>query len=239
MESFAGKVAIVTGASRGIGTAIALELGGAGCAVALAARGEGRLRAVADAVEKRGAECLMVPADLSRDADIHHLVEATLSRWGTIDYLINNAGWGKKAPIIKASVEDWDETFKVNLRAPMVLAKLVLPTMLAKNGGAIVNIGSISAKMGQANVAAYSASKFGLRGFTQSLFEEVREHGIKVCVIHPGYVDTPLIPQSAKLDRHKMIRPDDVARAVVFVLSSSPTCCPVEITIRPQRSPSL
>jgi len=239
MKAFAGKVAIVTGASRGIGRAIALELAGAGCAVALAARGEARLRAVADEVDKQGGECLMVPADLSRDADMHRLVAATLQRWGTVDYLINNAGWGKKAPILKGSVDDWDQTFQVNLRAPMVLAKLVLPTMMAKNGGAIVNIGSISAKAGQANVAAYSASKFGLLGFTESLFEEVREYGIKVCAIHPGYVDTPLIPQSAKLDRQKMLRPDDVARAVVFVLSSSPTCCPVEITIRPQRSPSL
>lgn len=239
MKSFAGKVAIITGASRGIGRAIAVELGGAGCAVALAARGEARLREVADELARQGAECLVLPADLSRDSDIERLVEATLKRWGTIDYLINNAGWGKKAPIVKARVEDWDETFKVNVRAPMILTKLVLPTLIAKNGGAIVNIGSISAKMGQANVAAYSASKFGVLGFTQSLFEEVREHGIKVCAIHPGYVDTPLIPRGAKIDRRKMIRPEDIARAVVYVLTSAPTCCPVEITIRPQRSPSL
>lgn len=239
MKLFAGKVAIVTGASRGIGRAIALELGGAGCAVAMAARGEARLRAVADEVEKQGGECLMAPADLRRDADMHRLVEETLQRWGTVDYLINNAGWGKKAPILKGNVEDWDQTFQVNLRAPMVLAKLVLPAMVAKSGGAIINIGSLSAKAGQANVAAYSASKFGLLGFTECLFEEVREHGIKVCAIHPGYVDTPLIPQSAKLDRQKMIRPEDVARAVVFVLASSPTCCPVDITIRPQKSPYL
>ncbi|MGH7848457.1 MAG: SDR family NAD(P)-dependent oxidoreductase [Candidatus Binatia bacterium] len=239
MKLFAGKVALVTGASRGIGRAIALELGAAGCAVALAARGEARLRAVADEVENQGGECLMVPADLSRDADMHRVVEATLQRWGAVDYLINNAGWGKKASILKGNVEDWDQTFQVNLRAPMVLAKLVLPAMMAKAAGAIINIGSVSAKAGQANVAAYSASKFGLLGFTESLFEEVREHGIKVCAIHPGYVDTPLIPQSAKLDRQKMIRPEDVARAVVFVLTSSPTCCPVDITIRPQQSPYL
>ncbi|HWP57967.1 MAG TPA: SDR family oxidoreductase [Candidatus Acidoferrales bacterium] len=239
MKPFTGKVAIVTGASRGIGRAIARELSAGGCRVSLAARSEDRLSEAKTEIEAAGGECLAVPTDLTRDGDARRLVEATLGRWGTIDYLVNNAGWGKKAPLIKARVEDWDETFRVNLRAPMLLAQLVLPTMIAKGAGAIVNIGSISGKTGQANVAAYSASKFGLIGFTESLFEEVREYGIKVCAIHPGYVDTPLIPQSAPLNRQKMIRPEDVARAVVFVLTSSPTCCPTDITIRPQKSPYL
>ncbi len=234
-----GKVALITGAGRGIGRAIAIELGRAGCRLTLAARTESQLRAVKEEIVKENGAALVVPTDLGQDAELKHLVEATLTEWGTIDYLINNAGWGKKGPLVKASVEDWDQTVKVNLRAPMVLAKLVLPTLIAKHGGAIVNIGSISAKMGQANVAAYSASKFGLLGLTESLFEEVREYGIKVCAIHPGYVDTPLIPQGAKIDRHKMIRADDIAQAVLYVLTSSSTCCPVEITIRPQKSPYL
>ncbi len=139
--------------------------------------------------------------------------------------------------MVKAKVEDWDRTFQVNLRAPMILSQLVLPTLIAKGEGAIINIGSISGKMGQANSAAYSASKFGLIGFTQSLYEEVREHGIKVTVILPGFVDTELIPPTNKLDRSKMISPEDVAQAVLFVLTSPPTSCPVELTMRPQRSP--
>jgi 3-oxoacyl-[acyl-carrier protein] reductase len=239
MQPCTGKVALITGAGRGIGKAIALALSRAGCRLALAARTESQLQAVSEDIAKENGAAVIVPTDLSQDNQINRLVDSTLAHWGTIDYLINNAGGGTKGPVVKGNVEDWDQTFKVNLRAPMLLAKLVLPTLMAKKGGAVVNIGSISAKMGQANVAAYSASKFGLVGLTESLFEEVREYGIKVSVIHPGYVDTRLIPQGAKIDRGKMIRPEDVAQAVLFVLTASPTCCPVEITIRPQKSPYL
>jgi 3-oxoacyl-[acyl-carrier protein] reductase len=135
-------------------------------------------------------------------------------------------------------LSDWDQTFRLNLRAPMVLAKALLPNMIAKREGAVINIGSVSGKTGEANGAAYSASKFGLIGFTQSLYEEVREHSIKVAVILPGFVDTPLIPPNRQLDRSKMIQADDIAQTVLFVLTSPATCCPVEITVRPQRNPS-
>jgi short-subunit dehydrogenase len=110
--------------------------------------------------------------------------------------------------------------------------------MIEKGEGAVINIGSISGKTGEANGAAYSASKFGLIGFTQSLYEEVREYGIKVAVILPGFVDTPLIPPNRQLDRSKMIQPADVAQTVRYILASAPTCCPVEITLRPQKNPN-
>ncbi|MEK7210047.1 MAG: SDR family oxidoreductase, partial [Candidatus Binatota bacterium] len=155
----------------------------------------------------------------------------------SVDYLINNAGWGRTAPVSKAKVEDWDRTLQVNLRAPMILSQLVLPTLIEKGEGAIINIGSISARAGQANTAAYSASKSGLIAFTESLYEEVREYGIKVAVILPGFVDTALIPPTRRLDRSKMIRPEDIAQTVFFVLTCSPNCCPVEIAVRPQRTP--
>jgi 3-oxoacyl-[acyl-carrier protein] reductase len=119
----------------------------------------------------------------------------------------------------------------------MSLAKLLLPAMIAKGEGAVINIGSVSGETGEASGAAYSASKFGLIGFTQSLYEEVREHGIKVAVILPGYVDMPLIPPNRQLDRSNMIQADDIAQAVHYVLTSPATCCPVEITVRPQRTP--
>ena len=109
--------------------------------------------------------------------------------------------------------------------------------MNAKREGAVINIGSVSGKTGEANGAAYSASKFGLIGFTQSLYEEVREQGIKVSVILPGFVDTPLIPPNRQLDRSKMIQAEDVAHAVQYVLTSPATCCPVESAVRPQKTP--
>jgi len=237
MKSLTGKVAIVTGAGRGIGKAISLFLGGSGARVVLASRSESELRAVAGEIRNQDGDALVVPTDLTRDEEMDRLVRETLEQWGTVDYLINNAGWGKHSPVAKARVEDWDQTFQVNLRAPMVLSRLVLPILMGKKAGAIINIGSISGKAGQADTAAYSASKAGLIAFSESLYEEVREYGIKVAVILPGFVDTPLIPPNRKLDRSKMIRPEDIARAVFFVLTCPPGCCPVEITVRPQRTP--
>ena len=227
----------MTGAGRGIGKAVSVALAKAGCRVVLAARTREQIEAVQKEILSRGSDALALPTDLTVDEDIQRLVEATQTKWGAADILINNAGWGKRAPVVGASLTDWDQTFRLNLRGPMVLAKALLPNMIAKHEGAVINIGSVSGKTGEANGAAYSASKFGLIGFTQSLYEEVREHGIKVAVILPGFVDTPLIPPNRQLDRSKMIQADDIAQTVLFVLTSPATSCPVEITVRPQRTP--
>jgi 3-oxoacyl-[acyl-carrier protein] reductase len=237
LETLRDRVAVVTGAGRGIGKAVSLSLGRLGARVALAARTVAELEAVRAEMEALGAESLVVPTDLTRDHDLERLVGETRRRWGAIDILVNNAGWGRTSPIVRASLEDWERTLRVNLWAPMVLTRLVLPELVAKGRGAVVNIGSIAGRMGQANTSAYTASKFGLVGFTECLFEEAREHGVKVAAILPGFVDTSLIPATRRLDRSKMIRPEDVAEAVCFVLVSPPTACPVEIVLRPQRTP--
>lgn len=227
----------MTGAGRGVGKAISVSLAKAGCRVVLAARTRDQVEAVQKEILSQGGDALAIPTDLTMDEDIQRLVEESQAKWGAADILINNAGWGKRAPVVGALLSDWDQTFRLNLRAPMVLAKALLPNMIAKREGAVINIGSVSGKTGEANGAAYSASKFGLIGFTQSLYEEVREHSIKVAVILPGFVDTPLIPPNRQLDRSKMIQADDIAQTVLFVLTSPATCCPVEITVRPQRTP--
>ena len=237
MNSLAGKIALVTGAGRGIGRAVAINLAQAGCRVILTARTSDQLEQVQQEISAHGGEAVGIAADLTRDEEIAQLVAESNRRWEPANILINNAGWGKRAPIVKGRQEDWDQTFRLNLRAPMILTKALLPSMIEKGHGAVINIGSISGKTGEANGAAYSASKFGLIGLTQSLYEEVREYGIKVAVILPGFVDTPLIPPNRQLDRSKMIQPADVAQTVHFILTSPPTCCPVEITLRPQKSP--
>jgi short-subunit dehydrogenase len=231
------KIALVTGAGRGIGKAIALSLARSGCRLVLAARTAAQLQEVQQEIQGMGGDSKIVPADLTRDQDIENLVAESQRTYGAVDFLINNAGWGKRAPVARVKVEDLDQTLRVNLRAPMLLAKYLLPGMIEKGAGAVINIGSVSGKSGEANGAAYSASKFGLIGFTQSLYEEVREHGIKVAVILPGFVDTPLIPPNRQLDRSKMIHAEDVAQSVLYVLNSPATSCPVEIMIRPQRTP--
>jgi short-subunit dehydrogenase len=119
----------------------------------------------------------------------------------------------------------------------MTLTKLVLPSMLARHSGTIVNICSLASLAGKPGEAAYSAAKFGMRGFSQSLFEEVREYGIKVSTICPGYVDTALIPPNRRVDRNKMLSPENVAQAVYEVVVSSARCCPLEIILQPQHDP--
>jgi 3-oxoacyl-[acyl-carrier protein] reductase len=237
MQSLDGKVALVTGAGRGIGKAVALVLADSGCRVILTARTLSQLQEVQREIEHRKGVAIAVPGDLTRDEDIDKLMAVIEERFGDVDILINNAGWGKRAPVVRASAADWDQTFRLNLRAPMLLAQRLLPPMIEKGEGAVINIGSVSGKSGEANGAAYSASKFGLIGFTQSLYEEVREQGIKVSVILPGFVDTPLIPPNRQLDRSRMIQADDIAQTVLYVLKSPATACPVEITVRPQRTP--
>ncbi len=227
------KVAVVTGAGRGIGRAIAIALAKAGCTVYLTARTGPELISVQQEILAAKGQARVVQADLTRDDDLHSLIQAC----GPVDFLINNAGWGKRASVVRSRVDDWDQTFRLNLRAPMILAKEFLPAMIKKSEGAVINIGSVSGKSGEANGAAYSASKFGLIGFTQSLYEEVREYGIKVAVILPGFVDTPMIPPVKHLDRSKMIQADDIAQAILYILNAPATACPVEITIRPQRTP--
>jgi short-subunit dehydrogenase len=237
VNSLAGKIAIVTGAGRGIGRAVARNLAECGCRVILIARTLAQLEQVQQEISKSGGKAIAIAADLTRDDEVQRLVEQSQQRFGPPDILINNAGWGKRAPVVKVQPEDLDQTLRLNLRAPMILARSFVPAMIEKGEGAVINIGSISGKTGEANGAAYSASKFGLIGFTQSLYEEVREYGIKVAVILPGFVDTPLIPPNRQLDRSKMIQPVDVAQTVRYILGSAPTYCPVEITLRPQKSP--
>ena len=237
MNSLAGKIAIVTGAGRGIGRAVASNLAECGCRVILIARTSAQLEQVQQEISTSGAEAIAIAADLTRDDEVQRLVEESQQRMGAPDILINNAGWGKRAAVVKVALEDLDQTLRLNLRAPMILARSLVPSMTEKGEGAVINIGSISGITGEANGAAYSASKFGLIGFTQSLYEEVREYGIKVAVILPGFVDTPLIPPNRQLDRSKMIQPADVAQTVRYILASAPTCCPVEITLRPQKNP--
>jgi 3-oxoacyl-[acyl-carrier protein] reductase len=227
------KVALVSGAGRGIGRAVALALSADGCRVVLTARTQSELDAVAREIADQGGLASTIAADLTDDDDLHRLVQGC----GPIDILVNNAGWGVRASVVRSRVDDWERTWRLNLRAPMILAKEFLPHMIQQGSGAVINIGSVSGKTGEANGSAYSASKFGLIGFTQSLYEEVREQGVKVAVILPGFVDTPMIPPVKHLDRAKMIQPEDVAEAVLFVLQASDRCCPVEVTVRPQRTP--
>ena len=233
-------VALVTGAGRGIGRAIAVQLARAGCRVAALARTDSELAETAAeaAADPNAAQVLPLPTDVTRDADLEHAVRVVIERLGRITVLVNNAGFAPpRSSVLKTSLADWDRTLATCLRAPMVLTRLVLPDMLAHGRGTIVNIASISGKHGRAGEASYAAAKFGLLGFTQSLFDEVREHGIKVTAIVPGAVDTEHEPPAPAAERARILRPADIAAAVLQVLIAPPGACPTEIVLEPLHDP--
>jgi NADP-dependent 3-hydroxy acid dehydrogenase YdfG len=233
-----GRVALITGASRGIGRAIALRLAQAGARTILAARTEPALVSLADSIQATGTEVLVVPTDVTDDRQLETLVQTALGKFGRIDILVNNAGGGPpRTPVVKAKRADWEWTVRVNLWATMMLTKLVLPSMIEHRSGTIVNLCSLAGVTGRAGEAAYAAAKFGVRGFSQSVFEEVREYGIKVSTICPGHVDTALIPPNRRVERNKMMSPEDVAEVVYEVATSSARCCPLEIVLQPQFDP--
>lgn len=232
------QVALITGAGRGIGRAITLRLAKAGVRTVLAARTEQELQATAEIIRKDGGKTLVVPTDVTQDDQVDNLLKQTLAYYGHVDILVNNAGGGPpRTPIVKSRPTDWEWTLRVNLWAPMSLTKRVLPSMIERQHGTIITLGSIASFTGRAGEAAYAASKFGLRGFTQSLFEEVRRYGIKVSFLCPGYVDTALIPSNKRINREKLLSPDDVAEAAYNIAVSSPRACPAEVILQPQFDP--
>ena len=236
------QVALVTGAGRGIGRAIALRFAHAGCRVAALARSEPELAETVRAAAADGvsAPVLAVSADVTSDDDLAVAVRRIADRLGRITILVNNAGFAPpRTSVLKSALADWDRTLATCLRAPMVLARLVLPDMLAQGSGAILNIVSVAGKRGRAGEAAYAAAKFGLLGFTQSLFDEVRNHGIKITAILPGLVDTALIPPNKRVDRAKFLQACDVAEVAYDVVASSARACPTEIVLEPQHDPEV
>jgi 3-oxoacyl-[acyl-carrier protein] reductase len=233
-----GRTALVTGAGRGIGRAITIALASAGATVALTARTERELTTVAAEVSRSGGQAYPIVADLSDDAALLLLVERARAVLRGVDVLVHNAGAAPPhGDFERSQVTVWDETLRLNLRTPMLLTHHLLPVLRRGTDPAIVFIASIAGMAGSAGAAAYSAAKFGIRGFAQSLFEEVRESGIRVAIISPGFVDTALIPANRRIDRTRMLRPDDVAAAVLFAIRTASTAACAEIVLRPQRSP--
>jgi 3-oxoacyl-[acyl-carrier protein] reductase len=214
-----GRVALITGASRGIGRATALSLAGGGYGLALAARGATALEGVAQEARATGGEVLPVPTDVSDEAAVRNLVARTLERFGRIDALVNVAGYGRFAPIEQSDSADWHATLAVNLTGTYFCCKHVVPLMLAQGFGQIVNVLSIAAKEPFPNSTAYCASKFGAYGLTLALAAEVRRRGIRVTALLPGSVDTPFWDEAGGgLDRAQMLRPEAVGETIRAIL---------------------
>ena len=231
------RVALVTGAGRGIGRATALALAREGYALCLAARSFEELEETRQLSGLEPARSLIVLIDLAGDESPQELFDAAVEHFGQIDVLVNNAGWAPpRTPLLKTSAAAQDRILAVNLRAPIALARLAAARMV-KSGGAIVNIASAAARNTPAGEAIYAAAKAGLVAFSRAAFAELRSSGVKLTVLLPGLVDTALIPHNKHLDRALMLAAGDVAEAVMTVLRAPLRACPVEIVLEPQRNP--
>jgi len=214
-----GQVVIVTGASAGIGRAIALAFAREGCRVTLSARTEERLQQVAEEVEDLGGEALVVPVDVTKAADIERMVEETVERFGRVDILINNAGILILKKVVDTTFEDWKRTLDTDLTSVFLASKAVLPQMIEQKSGQIINVASIAGKRSGRLHGSYSAAKFGVLGFTEALASEVKEHNIRVNAVNPGMVDTDLFGDQFREDRSNWSQPKDIADAVLLLAS--------------------
>ncbi len=185
-----GRAALVTGASSGLGRAVAVALAEAGADVALVARSEKDLRQTEERVSRTRRRALVLPTNLASATETQEAVKRTVGALDRLDVLINAAGTDAPGPVEKLDVEGWNRTLSVNLRAPFLLSKAAFPRMRKAGGGTIVNVSSVAGKKGWANASAYCASKFGLTGLTEVLADEGRPHGIRAIVVYPGAMAT-------------------------------------------------
>ena len=187
-------VALITGASRGIGAATARELARRGYALVLAARSLPELEALAGELTRAGAPALPVPTDMRRPEHVERLARVALAHFGRVDALINNAGVGGKGRgLARMEPDDVREILAVNLEAPALLTRALLPPMLERRSGAVVFVGSVAGRVALPGSAAYSASKHGLRGLALALRREVRGRGVRITLVAPGFVDTDMV----------------------------------------------
>jgi len=235
-KPLAAKVALVTGASRGIGLAVAKSLASMGAKISVCARDRQRLDVAAADLERSGACVLALPADVSHTAEIAPLVEKTERSLGPIEILVNNAGIGVFGPIQDASEANWDAVLDTNLKSVFLLSRAVAPGMISRRAGHIVNISSLAGRNAFAGGGIYCASKWGLLGLTECMAEDLRPFGIRVSAVCPGSVATDFSPHSTK-DPKKMLQPEDVAHAASMSLTQAPQSFISEVLLRPTQKP--
>jgi 3-oxoacyl-[acyl-carrier protein] reductase len=227
-----GKVALVTGASSGLGRATAIALARAGVDVALVARSQKELDSAKEEISKLGRRALTLSVDLASEDETTVAIRRTVEALGRIDVLVNAAGTDAPGTVEELDIEGWDRTLAVNLRAPFLLSKAAFPRMREAGGGTIINISSVAGKKGWASASAYCASKFALTGFTEALADEGKEHGIRAIVLYPGAMATnwgAFSPEerqeqgeSNEAPPTRVLPPERVADLIVWLAASPP-----------------
>jgi 2-hydroxycyclohexanecarboxyl-CoA dehydrogenase len=224
------KVAIITGAGRGIGRSIALKLAQEGAKVVVTDMNEESVKEVADEIQKNGQTAMSLKVDITIPKDINEMVQKTLSEFKVIDILINNAGWDKVENFVDSTEETWDKVIAINLKGPIQCFKAVLPHMISRQYGKILSISSDAGRVGSSGEAVYSACKGGIIAFTKTLARETARYKINVNCIAPGPTDTPILEIIADQPKilegmkrsipfRRLAKPEDIANAVAFFVS--------------------
>jgi len=232
-----GHAAVVTGAGKGIGAAIARELSKLGAGTVLCGRTLAPLESTARSIADEGGKCEIVPCDVTSLESVAAAAKRVETAFGRLDILVNNAGVGGfGGPLHQLAPEAWERVLNTNLRGVFYTTRAFAPLMIRARSGHIINISSLAGKNALPNGAAYAASKWGLNGLSYSLAEELRGFNIRVAVICPGSVNTELSPHVGK-DPAKMLQPEDVAHAVAMLVTQAPQSFVSEILLRPTQKP--
>jgi 3-oxoacyl-[acyl-carrier protein] reductase len=233
-DSLARQVALITGASRGIGLAIARRLGQMGARLSICGRDRDRIEQAASALRSEAIEALATQTDVARSGEVSTLVQKTQQELGPIDILVNNAGIGVFGPFQEFGEADFDSVVDTNLKSVFLLCRAVAPEMIRRGSGHIINVSSLAGRNTFAGGAIYCASKWGLMGLTGAMAEDLRGYGIRVSAVCPGSVATEFAGHTSK-DPSKALRPEDVAHAVAALVTQAPGSFISEVHIRPTR----
>lgn len=238
MSKLKGKVAVVTGGTRGIGESIARALAAEGASVFICGRDGARVKAAIAELSKNGAQVDGMAADVARYEDCRQLIARAAERFGGLDILVNNAGVGVFKPVDQITPQEWDEVIGTNLSGVFYCSREAIPWMRRRGGGYIFNISSLAGVNPFAGGAAYNASKFGLNGFSEAMMQDVRYDGIRVSYIMPGSVDTDFAraPGAKKSESWKLTG-DDIAKAVVDLYLYPKSSLASRIELRPSQPP--
>ncbi len=228
---------IITGASKGIGRGIAVELARHGHSLGLLARSKDVLAELSESIKQPGAPCYYAACDLRSPEATNTAIEELIAELGGIDALINNAGLVIRKDIFELPVDEWNAMIETNVNGLFYATRTVLPHLKQQGSGHIINISSISGRLPLPGGSGYAASKYAVTGFSESLFFEVRDHGIKVTTIFPGSVGSDSHSDGTETETSWKIRPEEVGAACQSVLATSPSNCISRVEIRPLRKP--
>jgi NADP-dependent 3-hydroxy acid dehydrogenase YdfG len=242
----ADRVAVVTGASSGIGAATAKALAQEGFAVALAARREERTKELADEISTSGGKAISVPTDIADARAAEALIKTAKDELGSVDVLVNNAGVMLLGPILGADLEHWQRMVNVNLLGLMYCTHAALPIMQEQGGGHVINVSSVAGRVARMGSGVYNATKWGVGAFSESLRQEAVNYNVRVTIVEPGFVDTelqahnelPMVVEVLEKNREeigKVLEADDIANAIVYAVTQPEHVSINEVLVRPTK----